>query len=101
MSDLLDFMKDEEPRFKLKIFKEDILQLIYTGYTYSQVLKYLREYKNIKVSESTLKRNITHFKKEEQQNCSRIELQRKEPKTHSNNRMSPEELKKKLERRNS
>lgn len=96
-------MKNEEPRFKLKIYKEDILQLIYNGYTYAQILKYLKIFKKVEVSESTLKRNIAHFKKEEKNKSTRVESQNKYEntlnKTNSNSkdRMSPEEFKKKLE----
>lgn len=58
-----DFKSKYEPKYKLKKYEEEIKELLADGYSQEQILFYLSEYQNVKVSLRTLTRQIAHIKK--------------------------------------
>jgi biopolymer transport protein ExbB/TolQ len=70
MTDLEEFMSENEPKFKLRKFKAEITALIFEGYTYADILKFLEQKKNIKASTATLKRQLEFWQKEDAKSSS-------------------------------
>ncbi|MFA5427094.1 MAG: hypothetical protein WC279_02670 [Sulfurimonas sp.] len=58
-----DFTLKNPPKYKLKKFNDDITYLLKEGYTQAEILRYLEEYHNLKVSRATLTRQIAFIKK--------------------------------------
>ena len=58
-----DFKQKHEPKYKLKKYDDEIQELLRDGYSQEQILFYLSEYQNVKVSLRTLTRQIAHIKK--------------------------------------
>lgn len=58
-----DFISKNPPKYKLKKFSDDIAFLLKEGYTQIEILRYLFEYHDLKVSRATLTRQIEHIKK--------------------------------------
>ncbi|MCD6257968.1 MAG: hypothetical protein J7J31_00030 [Helicobacteraceae bacterium] len=65
MTDMEKFMSQNEPKFKLRKFKAEITALIFEGFTYADILRFLEEYKNTKTSIATLKRQLEFWRKED------------------------------------
>ncbi len=58
-----DFMAKVQPKYKLRKYSDDIQILIHEGYTQSDILDYLKEYYEVKVSRQTLSTHLTFLKK--------------------------------------
>ncbi len=96
MTDLEDFMSKNEPKYQLKIYKNEILELLECGYIYADILRSLDEKKKLKVSESTLKRNVNFFRKEQDKPIiTRVKTENKNE-SFKRPKLTPEELKAKL-----
>lgn len=97
-----DFLKENPPRYQLKEHSDDILYLLKKGCTQTQVLKFLKEKRNVECTRQTLSKQIKYLKKnssrEEIENIKKSEnsLSTKENKNESNKGLSKKEFLKKV-----
>ena len=89
-------MQEHEPKFKLRKYEDEILFLLYEGYSQNEILLYLKEYYQVDVTRQTLSSHLKFLKTKDTKKPKEEEEKSKDGSSSKSERMTPQEMKEKL-----